>query len=409
MSLSLQEKCDVLILSANLGTGHYQVSDSIRSSLKKERPDLKIVIYDFFDHVDPLLKHLIRFSYEQSLKHFTYGYQWFYEATRNLSPDSRFNQTIHAVGRQKLMETLERLSPKAVVCTFPNPVGVVSAIKARANVNIPLISVITDVAVHSQWVHPNVNAYLVATDIVAEGLRKINVPTEIVHVTGIPLRDGFERQMSSNESWQKNKLNPDLFTLMVMGGGGGLLSGVDKICSKLSALSLPMQILAVSGANHTMYNKLQKLSSLSQVPIKVSGYVENIAELMEISDILLTKAGGVTIFEALAKNLPMILYNPLPGHESGNVHFLLSHNCALLAKNEDSAVEHIRQIVNDPSKLDDMKNLIKMISKPTASKDAAAIILKLLDLNRDVNVVFPKPKYKIPTFKSKHSISLKQV
>ncbi len=409
MSLSLQEKCDVLILSANLGTGHYQVSDSIRSSLKKERPDLKIVIYDFFDHVDPLLKHLIRFSYEQSLKHFTYGYQWFYEATRNLSPDSRFNQTIHAVGRQKLMETLERLSPKAVVCTFPNPVGVVSAIKARANVNIPLISVITDVAVHSQWVHPNVNAYLVATDIVAEGLRKINVPTEIVHVTGIPLRDGFERQMSSNESWQKNKLNPDLFTLMVMGGGGGLLSGVDTICSKLSALSLPMQILAVSGANHTMYNKLQKLSSLSQVPIKVSGYVENIAELMEISDILLTKAGGVTIFEALAKNLPMILYNPLPGHESGNVHFLLSHNCALLAKNEDSAVEHIRQIVNDPSKLDDMKNLIKMISKPNASKDAAAIILKLLDLNRDVNVVFPKPKYKIPTFKSKHSISLKQV
>ncbi len=130
---------------------------------------------------------------------------------------------------------------------------------------------------------------------------------------------------------------------------------------------------------------------------------------MEISDILLTKAGGVTIFEALAKNLPMILYNPLPGHESGNVHFLLSHNCALLANNEDSAVEHIRQIVNDPSKLDDMKNLIKMISKPNASKDAAAIILKLLDLNRDVNVVFPKPKYKIPTFKSKHSISLKQV
>jgi processive 1,2-diacylglycerol beta-glucosyltransferase len=409
MSLSRQEKCDVLILSANLGTGHYQVSGAIKSSLEKECPDLNVFIYDFFDHVEPLLKHLIRFSYEQSIKHFSHGYKWFYEATRNLTPDSRLHQTIHAVGRQKLMETLERLSPKVIVCTFPNPAGVVSAIKTRTNINIPLISVITDVAVHSQWVHPNVDAYLVATDIVSEGLRKMNVPSEIIYVTGIPLRDGFERQTSSDKSWQKYNLNPDLLTLMVMGGGGGLLSGVETIYAKLSALSLPIQIIAVAGTNNTMYNTLERLSSISRIPIRVLGYVENIAELMEISDILLTKAGGVTIFEALSKNLPMIIYNPLPGHESGNVRFLLSHNSALLANSEDSAVEHIRKVINNPLILSDMKKSIQMISKPNASKDAAVIILKHLDSNRNLNVVFPKSKYKIPALKSKRSIKLKLV
>jgi len=409
MSFSGQEKCDVLILSANLGTGHYQVSGALKSRLVKERPDLNIVIYDFFDHVDPLLKHLIRFSYEQIIKHFTYGYQWFYEATRNLSPNSRLNQTVHAVGRQKLMETLERLSPGVVVCTFPNPAGVVSAIKIRENIDIPLITVITDVAVHSQWVHPNVDAYLVATEIVAEGLRRINVPSEIIHVTGIPLRDGFERQASSNESWHKYKLNPDLFTLMVMGGGGGFLSGAETICSMLSTASIPIQILAVTGTNHTMYKKLHQLSSISLVPIRVLGFVENIAELMEMSDLLLTKAGGVTIFEALAKNLPAIIHNPLPGHESGNVHFLLSHNCAVLANDEDSAVEYIMNFVRNPSILDEMKQSTMRISKPTASKDAACIILKFLDLNKDISIKFPKPKYRTPTLKSRRSIRLKQV
>lgn len=409
MSFSVQEKCDVLILSANLGTGHYQVSGALKSSLAKARPDLNIVIYDFFDHVEPLLKHLIRFSYEQSIKHFTYGYQWFYEATRNLSPDSRLHQTLHTVGRQKLMETLKRLSPGAVVCTFPNPAGVVSTIKIRESIDIPLITVITDVAVHSQWVHPNVDAYLVATDIVAEGLKKMNVSQDLIHITGIPLRDGFERQTFSNESWQKYKLNRDLFTLMVLGGGGGLLSGAETICSILSATSLPIQILAVTGTNYAMCNKLQQLSSYSRIPIRVFGYVENIAELMEMSDLLLTKAGGVTIFEALAKNLPMIIHKPLPGHESGNVHFLLSHNCAVLADSEDSAVEHIKSFVRNPSKLDEMKSSITRVSKPNASKDATDIILKYLDLNRNINFKFPKHKNRIPKIKSKRLIRLKQV
>jgi processive 1,2-diacylglycerol beta-glucosyltransferase len=123
----------------------------------------------------------------------------------------------------------------------------------------------------------------------------------------------------------------------------------------------------------------------------------------------LTKAGGVTIFEALSKNLPMVLYNPLPGHESGNVHFLLSHNSALLANSEDLAVEHIKKFVNNPSALNDMKKSMKTISKPTASKDAASIILKHMDLNRDVNLKFLKPNYRIPTLKSKRLIRLKQV
>jgi len=408
MSYLRQEKCDVLILSANLGTGHYQVSNSIKSSLINERSDLKIAIHDSFDHVDPLIKHLVRFSYEQSLKHFTYGYQWFYEATRNLNHDSKFHQTIHAIGRQRLLQTIKRLTPRVIVCTFPYPVGAVSAITTVENICIPVISVITDVAVHSQWIHPKVDAYLVATDDVAKGLVRMNVPTEKVHVTGIPLRHGFECQSSYGELQKKLNLNPDLITLMVMGGGGGLLSGVENILSKLSISSLPVQVLAVSGTNHTMYSKLQKLSSTSLKPIRVFGYVENIADLMGASDILLTKAGGVTIFEALAKNLPMILYNPLPGHESGNVKFLLSHYCALLANSEDSALDHIKNIVTDPSMLNAMKKSIRTVSKPNASKDAASIILKYLDLNPTFNAIFSKPKHSRFALKRNHSTKLKQ-
>jgi len=372
-------KCDVLILSADFGTGHHQVSNALKTAIQQKRPSWKIEICNFFNYVDPLFNQLIKFGYLQMIKHFSYGYEWFYEVTRDIEPDSKWQQLLNRMGQYKLLRLIETSSPRVIICTYPTPAGVVSHLKSQAKIDIPLVTVITDVTVHSQWIHPNVDAYIVAAETVAVRLAQKGIPKDKIFVTGIPLRPQFERPLVDTGIWNKYGLNPDLFTLLVMGGGKGLMAGIETVCLGLTELSIPLQIVAITGTNKSLARKLEALSESCVKPIRVLGYVDEVASLMKISNLLLTKAGGVTVFEALASKLPMVLYKPIPGHEMCNVEFLLKYGAALMANTEEEAVNHVKTILENPSVLKDMIKAIEPISKPYASRDACNIIISLVE------------------------------
>jgi processive 1,2-diacylglycerol beta-glucosyltransferase len=166
---------------------------------------------------------------------------------------------------------------------------------------------------------------------------------------------------------------------MIMGGGCGLLTGIESIFNELLHQDLPMQILAVTGTNYTLARKLETISRSSKIPLRVLGFVDDIAQLMEISDLLLTKAGGVTVFEALAKKLPMLIYKPLPGHERNNVRYLLKHKAAIQARSKEQVIDTIVRCVNDPSILNGMRKSMDSIARPFAARDAANIIIQMAE------------------------------
>lgn len=375
-------KCDVLIFSADFGTGHHQVSNALKTAIEQIRPSWKIDIYNFFNYVDPLFNRLLKFGYLQMIKHFSYGYEWFYKATRDIDPDSKWQRFLNGMGQYKLLNLIEKCSPKVIICTYPTPAGVVSHLKGKGKIDIPLVTVITDVAVHSQWIHSNVDAYIVAAETVATRLAQKGIPKNRIFVTGIPLRPQFERPIVDTNIWDKYGLDPNLFTIIVMGGGKGLMPGIETVCSKLAELLTPLQIVAITGTNKTLARKLETLSESSPNPIHVLGYIDDIASLMKISHLLVTKAGGVTVFEALASKLPMVLYKPIPGHEMCNVEFLLKNGAALMANTENEAVSHIKTILENPVILEDMVNAIEPISKPFASRDACNVIVSLAEANK---------------------------
>jgi len=378
-------KCNVLILTGSYGEGHNQVSNAVKDKILREQPDWTVQICDFFDYVDPVFNHLIHFGYHQVIKHFSYGYKWFYEATQELDPNSRFQRILNRMGQQKLLETIELFSPDAIVCTFPTPAGVVSQLKAKGKIDIPLITIITDVAVHSQWIHPYVDFYLVAANTVARQLHHRGIPQEKILVTGIPLRRQFEEPLVGSDFLDKNRLDPGLFTLMIMGGGIGFFQGIEEIILQLDRLVYPIQLLVITGTNKVLARKLLHISESCRNRICVFGHVDNIAEIMEHSDLLLTKAGGVTIFEALAKKLPMILFHPLPGHEMSNVRYLTSNKAAILAENEEAVIQNISMLRKEPQLLERMKKVMEQMSRPTAAGDAARVIIEAARAYRSQN------------------------
>ncbi len=375
--------CDVLIFSASYGAGHYQVSNALATAIKQQRPDWNVEICDFLNYINPFFKQTLLFGYHQVIKHFSTGYKWFYEATRHLPPDSRWQRMLNWMGGQKLLKAIYDHSPSVIVCTFPYPAGVFSYLKSRGYINTPLATVITDVAFHSQWIHPYVDAYILAADVVAKYLKRKGIPSSRLYVTGLPLRQEFMGQCHDPSIWERYGLKRDLFTLLMMGGGCGLLSDTEYICESLAKLDLPMQAIAVTGTNYALAKRLKDISQHSKIPLCVLGYVDNIAELMEISDLLLTKAGGVTVFEALAKKLPMLIYKPLPGHERSNARFLLRYKVAIQADNEEEVIKTIVDCVNDPSMLKSMAQAMEPISKPFAAREAANIIVQMAENYRN--------------------------
>jgi processive 1,2-diacylglycerol beta-glucosyltransferase len=376
-------RCDVLIFSASYGAGHYQVSNALATAIKQQRPDWNVEICDFLNYINPFFKQTLLFGYHQVIKHFSTGYKWFYEATRHLPPDSKWRRMLNQIGSQKMLEDIYNRSPSVIVCTFPTPAGVISYLKSRGYINTPLVTVITDVAFHSQWIHPYVDAYILAADVVAKYLKRKGIPPSHLYVTGLPLRQEFMAPCHDPSIWERYGLRRDLFTLLMMGGGCGLLSDMEDICESLAKLDLPMQAIAVTGTNYALAKRLEDISQHSKIPLRVLGYVDNIAELMEISDLLLTKAGGVTIFEALAKKLPMLIYKPLPGHERSNARFLVRYKVAMQVDDKEEVIKTIIDCVNDPSILKSMAQAMEPISKPFAARDAANIIVQMAENYRN--------------------------
>ncbi|MFU0799485.1 MAG: glycosyltransferase [Xylanivirga thermophila] len=379
MSYSHGAKCDVLIVSATYGAGHIQVSNALKQGLKSRCPDCRIKIYDYFSFLDPTLKKFFQFSYIQMLKHFSKGWEWYYTATKYIVPNSKWQRFINKMGEKKLLKVIKNTSPDVIVCTFPTPAGVVSTLKQDNEIDIPLVTIITDITTHNQWVHKYVDAYIVGASIVARNLKRNGISNDNIHVTGIPLRQEFEKTINDPSIWTRYNLHKNIFTILLMGGGNGLMTGIDELCTKLNGIDMPFQVIAITGTNKALAKKLERLKEKCKNPIHVLGYVDDTAQLMEISDVLVGKAGGITIFEAMAKSLPMIIYNPLPGHEMSNTKFLLRKKAAIVAKDENDVIKYIEELMKYPKCLDNMKLAMESIAKPLATQHAVDIILKLME------------------------------
>jgi processive 1,2-diacylglycerol beta-glucosyltransferase len=374
-----QGKCDILIFTGNYGTGHIQVSEALRSSILKANPTWNVEIYDFFRIIDPLLSHVVEFGYHQIIKYFSPGYSLFYKATRQIAPDSNWQKHLNSIGHREIDEFIRKKSPKAIICTFPTPAGVISELKREGKVKVPLITVITDVAVHSQWLHPYIDFYFVAAESVAQNMEYRGISKHKIIVTGIPLRSQFQNKYDREATLFKYGLCPSLPTILVSGGGKGMLTGITEIIRKLAKFRIPLQAIVVTGQNKALYRRLQFQTHSARNPICVLGYVENMAELMECCDIMITKAGGITIFEALAKGIPMIIYKPIPGHEESNTQFLLQNGAARTAKNWRQIKTAIEELILIPSLYESICEHIGRISKPNATQEATKIILKILE------------------------------
>jgi processive 1,2-diacylglycerol beta-glucosyltransferase len=337
----------IMILTASFGAGHKSASRAIKEHLLRHNNNYDIDIVDFVDASIPEKNEGMVRYYEIQTKYFPMAYNAYYYTKKHIN--SKYDKS-HFKYLEKLEEFLIRENPDLIISTFPHASKCVSDIKKRGNFDKKLVTVITDVVVSNEWIHEGTDLYFVPAKFVKDKLVKRKIPKEIIKVTGVPVDSNFSN--TDDKSFKEKR------KLLFMGGGRGLFDVSDSFFYWLDKYieknkdSLEASI--VTGTNKVLFNKLTVKKPLKN--IKVHGFVDNMPEKIKKHNLIITKAGGATLFESINSCTPIFVKKPEIGQEIANAKFINR--------------EKIGRVYNKESEL---KKIIRSFSKDKCTKELDTI------------------------------------
>jgi processive 1,2-diacylglycerol beta-glucosyltransferase len=253
-----------------------------------------------------------------------------------------------------------------------------SAMKKTGKISIPTIAILTDYASHPFWLHNYIDAYVVAHDSMKYEMLARGIPEEIIYPIGIPVTSDFLQKKNKTTLLKEMLLEEDKTTVLIMGGSLGFGEVRDVFKSLLNS-KRNLQIIAITGHNSKLRKQLEKQLTKTDKSIKIFSYTNRVADLMEISDFIITKPGGVTITECLVKALPIFVMSPIPGVEERNSHFLVNNGAAVRILENDNIDSILSLILDNPLRMSHMKEMASHLAKPNSTEDIITLIEKLLD------------------------------
>lgn len=353
----------ILILSASIGSGHTKAAEALQKIFGEGAQ-----VVDFMAKEISTLNWLTKNFYLAALRFIPDLYDRIYKFAdgRKVGVSARFLSS--ALMYLPFARLLKKFRPDVVICTHPFPEAAASLWKflhAKSARKFLLATVLTDYSLHEIWIYGEVDAYFVATEEMQRELAAHCRTGQKIFAAGIPIDEKFSAEKKIPHSTPT--------TILIMGGGLGLGS-IEETLSELSKISLPLRIVVVAGQNEKLLTRLKHEKFSHEV--EVLGYVADVHRLMAAADLLITKPGALTMTEAFAAGLPLILHEPIPGPEALNAAYAATHGAAIeVGDKKISAV--IEELLKEPARLNEMKLCAKKISRPFAAREIANHIKKI--------------------------------
>jgi processive 1,2-diacylglycerol beta-glucosyltransferase len=334
----------VLLLSEGFGAGHTQAAYALSSSLRKLSPNIQTKVLELGNFLNPKMAPLIVSAYRKTvttqprLMGYVYRHQKSFNRLTTLA--------LHRIFYTHTKNIVKQLQPDIIVCTHFIPSAVISRLKrVESTFKAPLCTVITDYDAHASWISPEVDRYLVSTPEVKSKLLRRGVLAANIQVTGMPVHPSFWEHPGKAEILEQLGLR-DMPTVMVMGGGWGMMN--DEIVNHfLAGYREQIQIVLCLGKNEKLLNEMRASPLYNHPNIALIGFTREIDKLMEISDLLVTKPGGMTCSEGLAKGIPMLFHHPLPGQEEENCRYFTAAGFGEPIESLDVVVKWMDRLLNN--------------------------------------------------------------
>ncbi len=346
-------------------SGHYKTAYSIVQHLKGLK-NVEVKEIDLFRYLFPSVERVVNFLYGFTIKKLPFLWQSLYDRNSIVKSLGNFEKTIFNIAFERLNELFKEFNPHCVICTQAFPCILASIYKEKTFSNFLIFAVTTDFLPHRFWLNKEVDFYVVPTLEAKERLIENGVdPTEILEF-GIPVRKEFFMNFDKEKILKEFGLPPLKPKVLLMGGNQGI-GPIKELVKEFIDQKIDSHLIVVCARNKRLYSELKKINSPK---VSIFEYVEEIYKLMDISDILISKAGGSTLTEALIKELYMIILNPLPGQESNNLEILSKHNLVFKAQNVKEAIKICKRIVEEENKGDliKMKERIRKFKRKWNSK-----------------------------------------
>lgn len=346
----------VLIFTASVGGGHNEAA----SCLEKEfiHHGFMVKKVDVLLIISKNLDSFISGSCKIIINNFPRLYGNLYDISNKEKPNKLLNISLAKIAKEKIYNTILKEDPDLIISTHSFPICVVGSLKEKGLINVPFISVVTDYEAHKIYVNNNVDAYIVASNYTGKTLFNQGIPENRIFPYGIPIKTEF-----FNES-AKTSLNKKPFQILLMAGSLGLKS-MTKVLDNTMSLEGDYHVVVVCGNNKKLKLSIETEFEefIKNNKITLYGFTNNIPAIMENSDVLITKPGGLTVSEAIAKRLPMIIPYYIPGQEKENLDFLVKNGLAIYAYKIKELRNLIEYVMKNPRILENMReNMSKICS-----------------------------------------------
>jgi len=378
----MTQKPRVLLLSASSGAGHVRAAQALEKAFIA-RGDCHVEHIDAIDYVSKLFQRAYDKSYISIVRRAPDLMGVVYDRTDRPWQHPRRRLTLDRLNSQPMIRLLKRVQPDLCLATHFLPAEIIAWLIANKNLRAKNAIVVTDYDVHAMWLCRTVGRYYVALQEAAEYLAGISVPREIVRVTGIPIDPLFAVPLDRAAARCTLSLDAKSPVVLLAAGGYGI-GPLEQLVRDLLALQKPWQLVAIAGKSEKMKKRLDENAraagtlpngSARLVPV---GFTKQMDQYMAAADLLVGKAGGLTTSEALARHLPMALIEPIPGQEFRNADHLLEAGAAIRCNNLPAAAWKIARLLDDPARMEKMRQAAAQLARPSAAADIAEDSLRLL-------------------------------
>ena len=400
----------VLIMSASTGGGHNRAARAIKEELTNKSINgitIDCEIIDSLKIVNGTMDKLISRGYEKSAKYTPKAWGGVYKLTEtNLVSRNEFKDNpLTSLISRKLKKLVENKKPDLIIGTHPFPMIALSTLKKYSlmynnselsaftenlhkyykNLNIPpLITVLTDYTTHSAYIQNEIDYYIVGHEYVKELLIEDGIDGDKIKAYGIPVEKSFLSSRDREIVLSELNLDPNKFTVLLMGGSFGAGSIKDTL-SELISIDRDFQIIVITGRNKSLKEKLERTlivdANKIDKKICVLGFTDNMNDLLSSVDILVSKPGGLTTTESLLKEVPMIVPYFIPGQEEENLDFLSNCGASLRTSKKYNLSVLLKVLIDNPERIEITKENIRAIKKLNASQDIAKLAFDILSRN----------------------------
>ena len=364
-----------LILSISTGQGHHATGQAIQNAFRKRGVDCDIL--DAYEYIEPILSHLVSRGYLLSASYAKKISSKLYDIVVNKNkPLKKYSvpKLTNVVWAKDLKSYIDESNPDVIICTHVLAAILVNIMKEKHWVDAITVGIVTDFTVHPLWEEASLlDYYVTPSDLLEFQLEKKGLDADKMLPTGIPIKPQFSERTDRSEARRLLGLELHTHTILLMSGSMGY-GKIDESIQRLDRLKLDLQVIVVCGNNKKMYKKAKELRT--QKRFEIYGYVDNVDLMMDAADCIVTKPGGITTSEAMAKGLPMIMVNPIPGHEMRNAEFMLNNGLALYATKSFPLDEAVFSLFQHPERISYLRSTIEIYARQNSAQILCEHLIK---------------------------------